>query len=180
MKLKLLIALAVASGIVVAEESPLKEETFCPIETPEKVEQDYAYFSLGLGPMPLPLPTFAGGYRFQKGHHGADISLQVSTVVAFTEVKGSLLYLHYFKPSLVSECYVGGGIGTGGVFGCGEYVGIFSPEFVFGKQYRNESCDLRFFQAQISYPTIGINDSFRHKTHITRFPLVVISYGWGF
>jgi hypothetical protein len=152
----------------------------------EPVVQNVNYVSLGLGPMPILLPVFGIGHRIQNGHHGADLSLQATTVVALTQLKASLLYQYYFKPSLASEFYVGGGVSPGVVFGSGEHAILLSPEFVFGKQYRNESHDLRFFQAQVSFPTWAFDDTYSCYYHrkssvgCLKLPLVVLTYGLGF
>ena len=129
--------------------------------------------------MPIPLPVFAGGYRTQVDKHGLDVSLQASTVVKITQVKTNILYHHYFKPSLTSEFYVGGGIAPGCIFSSDTTLLTLSPEFVFGKQYRNESNDLRFFQLQASFPTFSIAGDRPHNSTFL-FPLITISYGIGF
>ncbi len=175
MKWKICILFFVGMGSIFGQEAK-------SLESPQEVKQEFGYFGLGLGPFPLPLPAFSGGYRAQSGHHGADISLQVQTIVAVTQLKTSLLYHHYFKPCLSSQFYVGGGVGPSVIFGHrGSFLknGAFllSPEFVFGKQYRNESNDLRFFQMQLSFPTINFRS---HNVDVCEFPLVIISYGIGF
>lgn len=113
----------------------------------------------------------------QNGHHGADVSLQATSLGCWTLVKTNALYLHYFKPSYTSEFYAGGGVTGGRVIG--DFGGWFTgPEFIFGKQYLNESQDLRFFQAQVTFPTITWMD--HHRIEVTAFPMVVLSYGLGF
>ena len=143
------------------------------------IHQQFGYASMGLGPFPIPLPVFGLGYRTQTGHHGIDLSLQTSTVVIATAVKANILYLHYFKPSYTSEFYAGGGISPGVLLGLGNRAFI-SPEFVVGKQYRNESDDLRFFQMQVSFPTFSQKSPHHHRIDILDVPLVVFSYGLGF
>lgn len=169
MKSKLILTSFLALGTAIAQEP------IAPQEPPQKISQQFGYVGAGVGPLPLPLPVFMAGYRTQTGHHGADLSLQASTIVVITELKTNFLYHYYFNPSLTSEFYVGGGIGTSILFGSKRSGVFFSPEFVFGKQYRNESNDLRFFQLQISFPTIAYSDE-----RISLFPLVTLSYGIGF
>jgi hypothetical protein len=147
------------------------------------IQNSFGYFDIGLGPAPIPLPIFGIGYRSQINHHGVGFSLNTSTIVAVTQVKGNVLYHYYFKPNLKSQFYAGGGLGVGSLFGRKERtVFSLSPEFVFGKEYQTETNDRRFFQLQISWPTFGIdprhNREFRHSTFY--FPLVVFSYGIGF
>ena len=108
-----------------------------------------------------------------------DVSLQVSTIVVVTQVKTNFLYHHYFKPSLTSEFYVGGGIAPGCIFSSDRALLTLSPEFVFGKQYRNENGDFRFFQLQASFPTFSIAGD-KPDNPVFLFPLVTISYGIGF
>lgn len=167
MKTKLLLIPLLALSSLEAEEA---------IE-PQTIKQEHGYASFGLGPAPIPLPIFSLGYRMQNGHHGADVSLQAATIVSYTALKANAYYLHYFKPSYASEFYVGGGATLGGIFGNDS--GLFTgPEFVFGKQYRNESNDLRFFQMQVTLPTISWHR--HHHAEVLKYPLVVFSYGLGF
>lgn len=153
--------------------------------TAQEVEQSFNYGSVGLGPFPLPLPNFALGRRMQKNHHGADLSLQVNTLVWVTQVKANVLYHYYWKPSLASQSYAGLGVGPSAIFGENQAL-LISPEFVLGKQYRNEDGDLRFFQGQLSFPTVAYGNSwgwcpYSHKSvHVSKFPLLVLSYGFGF
>ena len=145
------------------------------------VTHSMGYMQLGLGPAPFPLPVFGVGFRAQKDHNGIDASLQISTIVFLTQVKASTLYHYYFTPSLKSQFYAGGGIGLSGIFyekygDCWRNKGMLSPEFVFGKQYLNDTGSTRFFQAQMSFPTFFLG----HFHKPMYFPLVVISYGIGF
>ena len=148
------------------------------IEEKKEIAQNFGYMSLGLGPLPIPLPVFGLGYQAQVNRHGVDVSLQALTVVVTTQVKANLLYHHYFKPSLASQFYVGGGVGPSILFGSDiKQKWHISTEFVFGKQYRNENNDLRFFQAQVSFPTFTWDDN-RPATFL--FPLLTLSYGIAF
>jgi hypothetical protein len=136
----------------------------------EPVRDSFGYMGIGIGPLPFLVPSFSVGYRTQNGHHGADVSAYVSTVVAITQLKTSALYHYYFKPNPCSQFYVGGGLGVSTLFHRAVY---FSPELAFGKQYINDAGDTRFFQAQISWPTF--NTSRPHRPFY--MPLVVFSYG---
>ncbi len=163
------------------------DESLQILHPPKKVEQQFGYASLGLGPFPLPLPAFGIGYRTQKNHHGFDLSLQAATVVAATELKVAALYHYYWKPCLLSQSYVGIGAAPAVVLGGGCHLAAISPEFVMGKQYQNENGDRRFFQAEVSFPTFSLDrdDCFslhhhKRKIHSFFFPLVVLSYGIGF
>lgn len=146
------------------------DETPTP-SAPAIVRDSSCYIDLGLGPFPLPLPVFGLGHREQWQHHGMDVHLQVSTIVEVTSVKGSALYLHYFKPNLPSQFYMGAGAGIGGLFNKHRDFRLYgSPEFVLGKQYLNEAGDKRYFQTQMSFPTFS-----EHAP--VYFPLIVFSYG---
>lgn len=142
----------------------------------EEVINSTNYFSIGVGPLPVLLPNFGLGHRYQNNHHGFDVSLSGTTIVIFSQVKASALYDYYFKPNLNSQFYMGAGLGMGGIFGnrdvCHEKCFFVSPEFVFGKQYKNEAKDTRFIQAEVSWPTIGRGTLW--------MPLVVFSYGMCF
>ena len=152
----------------------------------EPVRQQFGYVELGVGPLPIPLPVFGIGYRSQWNHHGVDVSGQVATVVSATAVQANVLYHYYFKPSLASQFYVGAGVAPSVGFGGRHYGFGISPEFVFGKQYRNESNDLRFFQAQINFPTFVTEARHRYsyweanRAHLIKYPIVTLSYGIGF
>jgi hypothetical protein len=144
-----------------------------------EVRQNYGYGSVGGGPLPLPVPTFTLGYRNQVGHHGLDLSLQAATIGVITQVKTNLLYHHYFDPNPCSQTYMGAGIGPSYLFGEGHAL-LLSPEFVVGNQYQTETGRLRFFQAQVSFPTVALGHGFHHRHEVLKYPLMVISYGFGF
>lgn len=167
-KSKILVALSLLMGTAFAND---------PSESTPFLSQQFGYVGIGVGPLPVPVPFFSTGYRIQTGHHGADMSLQVATIIALNQFKTNFLYHHYFKPHLSSEFYVGGGIGTSYLWGSSYHRGLLSPELVFGKQYRNESGDLRFFQLQTSFPTFSWG---QHHNRLCYYPLVTISYGIGF
>lgn len=176
MKTKLFLICSALFGSVIAAEP---EGPFVLSEKiPEQLEQQFGYFSLGVGPLPIPLPVFALGYRTQIGHHGFDGSFQVTTVIEATQLKTNLLYHYYFKPSVVSQFYVGGGVGPSLLiqnYRHDRCKFLISPEFVLGQQYLNKSKDIRFMQAQISFPTVYVP-----KGKVFYGPLVVLSYGFGF
>jgi hypothetical protein len=184
MKSKLILSFFLVLGSLASQEATPQVATL-PVVQSESVKQSIRYLSAGVGPFPLLLPVFAGGYREQWNHHGVDANFEVATVVKATALKANLLYHYYFKPSLTSEFYVGGGVGGGYLFGFDR--GFISPEMVFGKQYRNQSNDLRFFQLQISIPTLLVHsaNTYSHHHHIFDrhafwFPVTVLSYGIGF
>lgn len=174
------------SGLLFGEEYALEKTPITWKETAAvNVTSSIGYFSIGVGPLPVPLPNFGLGYRFQRNHHGFDLSLQAATIVAVTQAKVSLLYDYYFKPNLNSQFYMGLGASASGLFENKKHwkktTGSFSPELMFGKQYQNEAKDLRFLQLQISFPTFSIKKfperKFTGKHHILYMPLVVLSYG---
>lgn len=176
-KIKLLTAaLLLVTGSIFASNTELPP---C-VDPPTPITRNtIGYVSLGLGPCPAPIPNFSVGFRKQKDRHGMDLSLSAASIIQITEVKASALYLHYFKPHLPSQFYIGCGAGVGGLF-FKEKDTFFkspcpfiSPEFAFGKQYLTDTNALRFFQMQLSFPTFG--------SHYTLyFPLVILSYGIAF
>jgi hypothetical protein len=184
MKMKLL-TLCAAALIGVAAEPNRDVEIAAP------VVQANPYFAIGAGPLPIPLPNFAFGYRTQNGHFGMDYSIQVATIIEATQLQGNVLFNYYPKPSLTSQAYLGFGVTPGVFFQSGRWATPnIAPAFVIGKQYRNESNDLRFFQAQINFPTVAWKtngwrscwgwDYSHHKVEVLKMPLLTISYGWGF
>ncbi len=158
-----------------------------------KVQSQFPYFTIGLGPFPIPVPVFGLGYRYQNGHNGVDASFSASTVVVLTEIKTTLLYQYYFKPSYSSQFYVGAGPTVAGLLGYLQGNNplikvvkilvkhrnalLLSPEFVVGKQYKTQSGNLRFIQAEINWPTVCI---YNHRVHLFMLPLVVLNYGISF
>lgn len=186
-KIKLItILLLISSASAFASDT--RDET---IKNPDPIkpviEKSYGYLDIGVGPLPLPLPSFGIGYRNQLQHHGYDLSLQLSTIVFLTQVKSNFLYHYYFKPNLDSQFYVGGGVGMSGLFGHHDKIKdctlCFSPELVFGKEYKNESGDRRFAQVQISWPTYSLRHFSERNfsdCHVLYMPLVIFSYGIGF
>ncbi len=160
------LAALLMTGAVAAEEATTP--------APEKVTSSLGYMDIGLGPVPIPLPNFGLGYRFQSDHNGMDLSLHAMTVVAITQLKATALYQYYFKPNLNSQFYVGGGAGVSDIFNRKKHYFVISPEFVFGKQYRNEANDTRFMQVGISWPTMNLTG---HDHRLMKYPLVVFSYG---
>lgn len=171
-----------ASSFVFADEG---SEIVSIMKVPEieqeaaPVEASYGYVSLGLGPFPLPLPLFGVGGRYQKGHHGFDGSIQfISFGSGFTLAKENLDYLYYFKPNLESQFYVGGGVAFTEVWGRGYMRALLSPQVILGKQYTNDSGDVRYFQAQIDPVFLDLNAAYKHgRTRVGTFPAVVLSYG---
>lgn len=161
--------------------SAYAEETEYPAQqTTTDVQMAYPYVSLGLGPAPIPVPVFGAGYRAQNGHHGFDASVNVATIYWATAVKGSALYHYYFKPNPCSQFYAGVGPALGAGFTNdnhhSRYHGLAgAAEFVFGKQYKNETGNIRYFQADIDFPIV-----IGHKPFVVAAPLVVLKYGIGF
>lgn len=163
---KLLLLFACVASFLFCSESTLKADPVCTA---------FPYFEMGLGPFPLPVPHFGAGLRSQHDHNGFDLSFRAATIVAATHLKGSALYHYYPKPFLESELYVGCGVGLGALFdhhfSCDEM--LISPEFVIGRRFLNSTCENRFFQMQVSWPTFNFSDGFY-------YPLIVLSYGIGF
>jgi hypothetical protein len=141
------------------------------------VETSCGYVSLGLGPFPLPLPLFGVGGRYQKGHHGFDGSIQfISFGNGLTLVKENLDYVHYFKPNLASQFYVGGGFAFTEVWSHGHIQAFLSPQVILGQQYTNKAGDVRFFQAQIDPMFLDLNKVCKKgRTRVGTFPVVVLS-----
>lgn len=161
----ILILLAIITGTAFANESVKENPT-----------SQFPYVSLGIGPAPVPLPVFGVGYRAQWGHHGVNALVNASTVYYITGVKGSVLYNYYFKPNLDSQFYFGVGPAVGGLFSNKRAHGYGgAAEFSFGKQYRNQTGDVRFFEAEFDFPLVV-----DHKPHFVAYPVVVLNYGIGF
>ncbi len=143
----------------------------------EAVKASHAYLSLGLGPFPIPLPLFAVGGRFQNGHHGADISLQgISFGSNLTILKENIDYVHYFKPRIASQFYMGIGASVTEVISHKKCNTLLSPQVLIGKQYTNDDGDVRFFQAQVEPVFLKLNNVHKNRSWGT-FPAVIISYG---
>jgi len=145
-------------------------------ETTEVVKASHGYVSLGVGPLPWPLPFFGVGHRMQEGHHGFDASLQAFYFGRAGILKENFNYLHYFKPKLASQFYMGAGIGVTEVIGCGGCAVLLSPEIVLGKQYTNKDGDVRFFQAQIDPVFLNVS-SINRKGSWGAYPAIMLTYG---
>lgn len=143
------------------------------------VKASFGYVSLGLGPFPLPLPLLGVGGRYQNGHHGFDGSIQfISFGSGFTLVKENFDYIHYFKPNLASQFYVGGGVAFTEVWCRGHMQALLSPQVILGQQYTNKAGDVRYFQAQIDPVFLDLNYVYKKgRTRVGTFPVVVLSYG---
>ncbi len=141
-------------------------------ESPSAYASDtYAYATLG-GITPLLMFPIAGiGTRIQSGHNGFDIGVQGTCFGNFFILKANATYLFYPKPNLQKQFYYG--IGAG-IERMEKEKTSFSPEFVVGKQFTNDTGGRRFFEAQI---TPYIVDNHGHGTLI---PGVIIRYGIGF
>lgn len=118
----------------------------------EPIKTSYGYFCVGIGPIPLPAPLVGIGGRSQKGHHGFDCSLQISSLILISTAKMNLNYLYYFKPNLDSQFYMGAGLSLIGVSsvtsdGWRVYPG---PQLVIGKQYPSKKGSKCHFQAEIN------------------------------
>ncbi len=171
---------AFADGAPQSEIASLMHAPVSSIPEAEPVKASYGYVSLGLGPFPIPAPLLGVGGRFQDGHHGFDASFQFFTIgSAFTIAKENFNYLHYFKPNLASQFYVGGGIGVTEILHRrGGVQAYLSPQVILGKQYTNKDGDVRFFQAQIDPVFLHLNHlNKKHHGRVGTFPAVVLSYG---
>jgi len=138
----------------------------------EPIKDSYRYFCVGIGPLPIPAPLIGIGGRFQKGHHGFDGSLQVSSLLLVSMAKVNMNYLYYFKPNLDSQFYLGAGLSLIGASSLTSDKGYVypAPQFVIGKQYTTKKGSKRHFQAEVT--------PWLFKGGV--FPTVVLSYGFGF
>jgi hypothetical protein len=138
---------------------------------PANIEQEnynkihYNYLDCGFTiPTPVISPSLGIGKRFQDNHSGKDFSLHVTFPWPglFSQVKGSVLYQYYPKPNVPSQFYfcIGGGIGfiTDHFWSSNSTICLF-PEFGFGKQFKNNSEKIRFWQIQIQFPMFSVIDS---------------------
>lgn len=176
------------------QETQEKKQTSCCC-----IENSFGYLNVGVGPLPELVPSFGIGYRAQKDHHGFDLSGSIAKTWTQTTARASVLYNYFFKPNLKSEFYAGLGMGIKGVhektdFVNNSHVAVY-PEFVFGKQYRNETNCQRFFQMQIGFPIFALDKIVKktwthHKSSYSisyptsyktsYIPEVIFSYGIGF
>lgn len=145
----------------------------------EEVNAQFPYISLGLGPAPFPLPIFGGGYRAQWDHYGLNGAINAATIYSATGAKASLIFDYYPKPNLASQFYFGIGPAVGvGFVKDSHKTGVgFASEFVFGKQYRNETGDIRFAEVTVDFPC-GV--SRKHGLRGYAIPIVIFNYGVGF
>jgi hypothetical protein len=159
---RLLFGFVVLSTWLCADLSPSSRSS-------KKIE---GYTSLGVGPLEMLVPFFGVGARMQQGYFGWDLSAQVGTQFKITFCKANAVGLYIPKPDRLSQFYVGLGAGLSETFVSSVHHCLVSPQLVFGKEYTNETCDRRFFQAQIDWPFFGVG----HKP-LYHQPAVVLSYG---
>lgn len=161
-------------------QAPAVAESDCKQKEVEQIEAipvkaSYKYVNFGVGTLPFPAPVLGLGVRGQRGHHGFDASVQISSIGISTTIKENIDYLYYFKPNLASQYYLGGG------FGFSQYVilieggkqeMLLSPQIVFGKQYTTKAGGVRYFQMQIDPVFTSLTRSYSGA-----YPAIVLSYG---
>lgn len=166
------------------EATNFQVKEFFAEENHEQIIHSFKYTDIGIGPIPLPMPSIGWGKRIQKEKKGLDFNVRIASIFLISQVKGNLLFLHYPKPNLSEQFYIGAGIGAGIVYSLFEDKAypIISPEFVLGKQIQKFSrsntehkSKTRFFQCQISVPTYAPSQG-----DLIYFPLISFQYGFGF
>ncbi|MEI6242198.1 MAG: hypothetical protein WCP39_02195 [Chlamydiota bacterium] len=136
-------------------------------EKPE-IQHSFGFLEMGLqtGFYPwLPGISLGGGYRNQKDSRGYELSMNFSSSLIYTHVKGKALYLIYPTPKEDSQIYYGLGLGGGMFFvfpGCGLTAPFISPEIAFGCQYQNAKKKDRFVEIGLSWPFL-YKDSHHHS-----------------
>ncbi|MEN9343410.1 MAG: hypothetical protein RLZZ453_197 [Chlamydiota bacterium] len=142
------------------------------------IEKQYGYVDIGVGPAPLPAAIVGLGYRGQRNHHGYDVSLQGNTMFIVSEVRLNFLYHYYPSPNLESQWYIGTGVAAGYAFLLTHPSCLtLSPQWVFGKEYCNDSGKRTFWQVGIREPIFAFTHG---ENDYTWIPLVEFTYGFGF
>jgi hypothetical protein len=163
----------------------LKAEENKPLTEKKDIVEHTTYVDLGLGPVPILFPNIGIGHRMQYNKNGFDLALKVLPLYWINQVKGTLTYNYYPNPNPESQLFFGAGIGVGGLIekdSISHFARKFkdsiliSPEFVIGKQYKNEAGGKRFIQADLSFPVYAIGS----HNYGCYYPLIVLRYGIGF
>jgi hypothetical protein len=151
---------------------------------PKTVSNAFPYVDLGLGPLPIPCPVVGVGGRFQQGHLGFDLSLQMTTTVVLTAIKENIDLIFYPKPKLESQFYLGMGVGTLQLLERRGYVqGFISPQLLVGNEFTTKHGARRYLQARIDCPLIRQDWMSSEKYHGKRnhfLTSIIFSYGFCF
>jgi len=151
----------------------------------EKNKTSFYYFRVGPGAIAgysLPVyPTIGFGKRVQKStHHGYDFSMDFhnALLINFLCLKGQ--YMYFFNESPRKQFYLGSGLNLES--GCHIIfpvnISSVSLEITPGIKYKTKSGGIRFLQLDITQPLYMNPSAFEMKYH--RFPVVGLSYGFGF
>lgn len=126
-------------------------------------------------------PTIGFGKRVQKSkHHGYDFSMDIHSVILinFLSLKGQ--YMYFFNESPQKQFYLGSGFNFESP--CHILLPVelksISLEVTPGIQYKTQTGKIRFLQLDISQPLYMNHNSF--EKHYHHFPVVGLSYGFGF
>lgn len=144
------------------------------------LENSFGYLSLGVGSLPELVPSFGIGYRAQKDHHGFDLFGSIAKTWDQTTTRARVAYNYFLKPDLVSEFYVGLGLGFKALqaktesFFKDSYKAFYTA-LIFGKQYRNEADCQRGVEVEIGFPTFAL-DKMTEKTWTFRKGSYSFSY----
>lgn len=195
---KLLIAVGFFSISCFAQPAPLIQEykttpvTEVATTEFEPVEESFGYVHMGLGPAPLPLPDFGIGFRKQSHNWGYDVVFELWTIYALTSLKLTPSVLYYSRPDTSSQFYSGFGLANSYLIPKGnssnrivsESTYALAPQFIFGKKYKNENGEDRFFQVTVDWPTHTFKQDFIRRDFGTAqtlyFPIVYLKYGVAF
>lgn len=142
------------------------------------VDYSFRYFNVGGGPFIL-IPNIGVGYRERHVNIGKDIALSVSSI-GFAHQLGAYVMGHYYlSPQEQNSFYFGCGVlGSYFTLNDGSWDCYLSPNFAFGKEFKQTGEDHHFLELHITAPSITL----RHHRHcaIMYIPLIYIKYGMSF
>ena len=133
------------------------------------------------------LPSFGLGARFQRGHYGWDLSLNLASAVFINYASLKGMFLFYPQTETKYPLYLGFGSGIGyhlSSVPMGQPFGSRSSEYgnvtlegILGYEFRHASHFKTFIQLELSQPAFGFGG---HQHRYSYRPGIAFTAGFGF
>ena len=163
---------------------------FPTLHANDKKTSSLAYMKLGVAKPPgrfnVLLPSVGVGARFQNGYYGADLSVNLTTLVLYNYASAKGLFLYYPLPYNQHQLYFGLGPGVGCEEmprpNCGGHIGtratkVLNLEGLVGYEFRHARFFKTFVQIELSQP-VHVMNGYQNKNNY--IPCVGLSFGIGF
>lgn len=147
------------------------------IEPSCEVNDNYRYFTLGVGPIIL-IPNIGIGFRERFSQFGWDAAASFSTIGYAHQLEAHFVGHYYLSPYRQNSAYMGLGLMGSGIFTNQKDGGFtLSPDFVFGKEFKIKDESRQFIEMHVAIPSLWIESM---HTHAFYYPLMYIKYGLSF